>query len=1236
MRILAVYERVVLSLILLFFSVFSVFSQEIVSPAPEDPRLNPIFPAESAGLVFIEGEDAVSTNFSGSAVYNYGCSELQTLQLSRSTGLQGGTPFFAQYVFYIEEAGTYSFGYGGTPPGPSDDLYPSYVSPFSYTIDDGPNQNIYREDVIVTGVYSPSYYWMNIGELELTAGVHTITFRVSEKREYDNTYFFYLDNFFLLNNEYKDEIYLNNNRALFPPQDADPVMDEQFLTIADYNKKIQLKPEDPEPYIELSLIHSLLGDYLSALKMLNKASALDPENSYPLLLSAKNKIWKGDIADGIAIYRRVLALEPDNLSLWAEAAKVAAWTNLYSDAIAIYTEAMKNFPDDISLMVNLALTYLWMSNNADADKYLRKARETAESDPSLFSELGRVFIKSGYTEKAVEVYSDAVKRFPEYLGLYLRLESAYERLGDEENADEVYQVIEDTFKPSRELSAFIDLFRKKSGLKESVISQYQDEIKADPANLELRTFLVQTYFWNGLRRRAVDESLNILAAHAYNNFLQLDSRSSELYSMIETMQLFNSWLSEIGGEAGRRRIALQERLSAYSRGSQAAIKESGTEGAGTTAQDLFREEEERMYTYLSETANFIETWRNNLETIDSTIDIDEIVKKENDERMAFEQINKSLNWKWDRNFAVDELEFIRQKDPLLSGYVLSRIYHFEEEYGFAREILDTLNQDDEGLPAIRFAEYQSASWEPLFGGTDTGDTGVEADPVDSELLLEYAPYLYEVESISALLLESVETAFLYPEDVSEEAERLLGILSEIRSESIQQTKNIQSKLRTLRKVALNRMRRSFYQLEEKTYLLRYELGDYYLALDLPELAVEQYEKVLSIDPWNISATYKLGTVQQLSGNWSSAMASYTKVFWSDPDYANTVTYHNQLAREHADSFSFNTTSFYDNSRINNESRIEYNRPINSLMGWKLGYIYNNDRIYRTDPGYYPPSFNLHSFVLDLPLSLYFWNFTLTPRGGVTIYNELSNKISSFDEDDSLEPDIVTSQFRQDLFYGVTGKIQIEQVELSGGWEYKRKRDTYLTGRDAVFYNSGEVTVSSYFPFPEKKLINALSTRTYGRIEFLDDNNMVGSIAQEVLLSLHLQDTPWTNLDIISSGSYENSKTSGVSDYYAPDNAASIKGGLRGSIVLPAGSGGTIGTSLWLSAGATGSDLDSGGGFGLQTEGILEVGYYRGYSALSFSFYGNGAFTDGEFPETDYWSFQGSLGFSTRMPTLLTP
>ncbi|HPP49621.1 MAG TPA: hypothetical protein PLO73_06570, partial [Spirochaetota bacterium] len=132
--------------------------------------------------IWIEGENAVSTNFAREPIYNFFCSNKFALQLSKDVDPpQDG--YFATYVFYVTHTKEYDFWMGCTPPGSAYKDRPGYASPIEWQIDNGPFQTASAENVYVKSFYGiGGFYWVKIASGTLNAGKHTLTIRVKQKR----------------------------------------------------------------------------------------------------------------------------------------------------------------------------------------------------------------------------------------------------------------------------------------------------------------------------------------------------------------------------------------------------------------------------------------------------------------------------------------------------------------------------------------------------------------------------------------------------------------------------------------------------------------------------------------------------------------------------------------------------------------------------------------------------------------------------------------------------------------------------------------------------------------------------------------------------------------------------------------------------------------------------------------------------------------------------------------------
>jgi hypothetical protein len=70
-----------------------------------------VYPKEQPGLIYVEAEDAVSTNFAQQAILDYSSSGQRMLQLNRFTALGAGQRYFAEYVFWSKNPAATNSGW---------------------------------------------------------------------------------------------------------------------------------------------------------------------------------------------------------------------------------------------------------------------------------------------------------------------------------------------------------------------------------------------------------------------------------------------------------------------------------------------------------------------------------------------------------------------------------------------------------------------------------------------------------------------------------------------------------------------------------------------------------------------------------------------------------------------------------------------------------------------------------------------------------------------------------------------------------------------------------------------------------------------------------------------------------------------------------------------------------------------------------------------------------------------
>jgi len=1227
-------HRFAYCILLAAFAVLTVFSspvwaqegsaEEEALVAPES-KVEPVFPEGNEALIFVEGEDAVSTNFTNEPILNYSCSKFRTLQLNRRTELQGGRSFYATFVLYAEEPGEYELWYGGTPPGPGDELLPSYASPFSLILDGGEPLSVNREGVAVVEQYAPSYYWNYVADIPLEAGQHTVDFQVKYTRGYDGKFYFYLDCFFLVKKQAAAALDQGPLPAVFPQDMSDRSIDTPFKTFEEYQIVIRDNPDNLSGYLEIAQIYSLVGDYLNALKYLKRAGLLDPENIEVQLLTAKNQIWKGDVSEGLNTYRSLLLLDPSRLDLWLEAAKVAAWTGRYEESIQLYRNALEQHPDNIDLIANLGLAYQWAGEQQNADEQFQRALGLASEDYRKVVDLAESYDINGVPERSINVLRSNIRRYPERLELYLLLVNIYTRLDRINRAEEVQNLISASFRSSPKLSQYLELFYTKESLREEVIAGYEVELERQPDNLVLRETLAQTYFWNGKRKKAIGELQNVLANHAFIEINQLDQSSISLLELLDRSYLYLEFCNRVPGlikelkseinAAGARYGEAEKVYARFQTQVQAARDrdEAPPVPEGEDPQDTLRAAEQSLALAL----NKAEGLADKIEELAVACEEDwaalsGLIEEEAAAAETFDKIIKPSRWEWDRRSFVAELESL---DSVLADYVLGKIYLAEGHLESAERRIFS-RADAGNLPR----QYQTALFRTLLWQTQVSKAFeiLETGQYDAFTLLPYWERLNELRSALEVPEGSAAGGI---RDAASDRAAALEALETAEKLAREKTQNLLDNQETLMRLYQSRLVRSMYRLGENTYLIRNELGDFYLKeRDFPA-AIRQYKQVLAIDPWDIETIYDLGTIYEWSGDWKQAMNNYQRVYWSDPLYENVGARYNQLARQHADSFDLQTYLLAESSRYTMRTEVSYSSWLSTLVGLKIDFTLD---ALRPDPSSID-TYYISDLILGVPLNFHTAGLILTPSLGVYV-----GDLKVF------EP-LGSTQTGVDLHAGLDFGWAIGRyLYLNGGGAWGWKNET--SKPDVADYHSlsAESNLSTNFGFIKAYPFRYSSLRLYGKAEWVyDDDNLIYSGAADLKVGVVRVEEPYVEVNLLGNIVYQDSTNAATNDdYYAPEEELLATGGMMASTWIPVGDASNLNLGLRAVAGMAWEE--GAGEPKLEIEGNLGISkgdsYYYLRSVYNASLEELFSFTSGG----EYWSFYLGLGFSSQLPRLLAP
>lgn len=1169
-------------------------------------KTTPIIPETNINIIQQEAENAIVTNFATQATLNYSASGQRTLQLNTYNSNYKSNAYFSEYVVYIDTAGSYSFWYSGTPPGTKDDVYPSYSSPFTLVIDEN-KYSKYREDVNVIENYAPGLYWIKAHEIELTAGYHKIRFEVNEKRRFDGKFYFYIDSFFLFNGDTKNP---GSTPEVFPKNMDDRSIDNSFRSISYYQNSIKNNPTATENYMSLANIYILIGDYLNAIKMLSRIIQIDPSNRAAQLLMAKSRIWNGNTDRGIKAYEDYLSLYPDSLAIWEEAGKLAAWVGKLDKSIEIFNRGLSIFPGSISLNINLALTHLWNSNIQEGLDILSLQEKNTNGDVEKISNLADVYYINGYPDYAINFYKKSISIYPDFIKLYLNLEKLYSEVGESENAENILDKIETVFNISEKLKKLIDINKKKMNIKNIFIQNLEEQIELDPKNMELRELLVQTYFWNGIVDKSILEYKTIITINHLTEMDILQKNSMDLYNIYDILIYISHHFKNNINELAGLKVDFFNAVISY----RSAIINNIDVDIDIAKENLQKVVDKTDH--LLKQNSFLYQEFDILK-----LDILKQNSKENEDQEFFNKITSSNKWHPEISYLIDELTEVAKQSSSesIANTILARIYLTEENFIESKKIIDKF---DNFLSKNKLFKYQLSLW-----NDEDVDEEIFRDVmifypelIDQDILLNKLNSITHDDSvIDKKYIDDIQPFLTKIELEQQKVSKFKGILSNIKEKQWQ--------------LIHNKLIRSIYKHQENTHLLRYTIGDYYLQSGFYKEALEQFNQVIAIDPYNISASFKLGRLLQLTGKWKEALARYEDVFTVDPEYQNAATMYNQLSIIHPEYSIGQFQYLVDSNRIEYREEFSTNLHLFSWLTLTPKWKSNTSSYFTWSKIGAPRKYRVDDLLLNWEFSLFDNSLIISPQVGVAIYNNKFNYISPI-EDIDIENILNSGDYTPNL--SITINKTVKSISLTGSYGQKLLQETSPSNIKDITTLYQTYTISGYFPIKDSEYLNSFSFRTYAGFDSrtgYNDKNSIYTLAQDFILGLLILKDPWTTLTLYSATTYENSEYINKLIYYSPQSVFVSKIGASTSSYIGVNKGvlsltGRFAGGVYLNK--LGIDTEPS----FATDGEIQLAYNKNSRNLFFKLFASGSYSDNTSP--DYWSIQASIGFNISLFKLLSP
>ena len=184
------------------------------------------------------------------------------------------------------------------------------------------------------------------------------------------------------------------------------------LAIQDYNKALELDPNDVKAYNNRGFVHGRQCNYDLAIQDYNKALELDPKSAVVYTNHGIAYSYKGDYDRAIQDYNKALELDPKDAVAYNNRGIAYSDKGNYDLAIQDYNKALELDPKLAAAYTNRGLAY---ERKGNADLAIQDYTKALELDPKLaiaYYNRGVVYSMQGNSDLAIKDYTKALELDP--------------------------------------------------------------------------------------------------------------------------------------------------------------------------------------------------------------------------------------------------------------------------------------------------------------------------------------------------------------------------------------------------------------------------------------------------------------------------------------------------------------------------------------------------------------------------------------------------------------------------------------------------------------------------------------------------------------------------------------------------------------------------------------------------------------------------------------------------------
>jgi tetratricopeptide (TPR) repeat protein len=281
---------------------------------------------------------------------------------------------------------------------------------------------------------------------------------------------------------------------------------ENDKAVREFEKMLQLDPNDQDALFNLGFIYSYMRMYPQAYEYFKKLVNINPKhiesfNNLGLLFARQGKY-----TDALLVFNKGIEYNPDVAILYNNRGNVLYDLGRFENALKDFQKAGGLDPIFTEKLYHLGIdSYVPESETDNAIKKLEDAAKNNLNKSKVFHDLGIAYLERHIYDKAINAFNQALAIDPNYLSAYLNMGYAYQHKKDFPMAIRAFEKALILDPKSAKLFNTIGLLFDKMEKPDIAVKAYKKAVQLDPTYANSHYMLAQLYRNRGIIDKAVAE-----------------------------------------------------------------------------------------------------------------------------------------------------------------------------------------------------------------------------------------------------------------------------------------------------------------------------------------------------------------------------------------------------------------------------------------------------------------------------------------------------------------------------------------------------------------------------------------------------------------------------------------------------------------------------------------------------------------------------------------------------------